>query len=98
MRRMPRPQPLLLLLLLLGLSLVSSAAAAPANRPLPGASDAPATRPVTPPDYHLYAGNTHSHTSFTWSHGEQWVAAKPDAGGKKEPGIVVDADGAQSPA
>lgn len=22
--------------------------------------------------YHVYAGNTHSHTQFTWSHGEQW--------------------------
>jgi hypothetical protein len=24
------------------------------------------------PVYHIYAGNTHSHTSYTWSHGEQW--------------------------
>ena len=23
--------------------------------------------------YHIYAGNTHSHTAYTWSHGEQWV-------------------------
>lgn len=22
--------------------------------------------------YKIYAGNTHSHTQFTWSHGEQW--------------------------
>ena len=25
------------------------------------------------PEYHIYAGNTHAHTSYTWSHGEQWV-------------------------
>lgn len=24
------------------------------------------------PVYHIYAGNTHSHTAYTWSHGEQW--------------------------
>lgn len=24
-------------------------------------------------EYHIYAGNTHSHTSYTWSHGEQWA-------------------------
>ena len=25
------------------------------------------------PEYHIYRGNTHSHTGFTWSHGEQWA-------------------------
>ena len=25
--------------------------------------------------YHIYSGSTHAHTSFTWSHGEQWVGA-----------------------
>jgi hypothetical protein len=25
------------------------------------------------PEYHIYRGSTHAHTSFTWSHGEQWV-------------------------
>jgi hypothetical protein len=25
------------------------------------------------PEYHIYAGNTHAHTSNTWSHGEQWA-------------------------
>jgi len=25
------------------------------------------------PDYHIYAGSTHAHTQFTWSHGEQWA-------------------------
>ncbi|MBS1813378.1 MAG: CehA/McbA family metallohydrolase [Acidobacteria bacterium] len=27
-------------------------------------------RPHTAPQYHIYAGNTHAHTAFTWSHGE----------------------------
>ena len=27
------------------------------------------------PQFHIYAGNTHSHTQFTWSHGEQWQKA-----------------------
>jgi hypothetical protein len=54
----------------------------------------PATRPV----YHIYAGSTHAHTSFTWSHGDQWVANKAQPGEKKEPGIFVDAQGAQYPA
>ncbi len=52
---------------------------------------------TTQPVYHIYAGNTHSHTSFTWSHGEQWVNAKPEAGDKKEPGIYVDSEGSQFP-
>ena len=25
------------------------------------------------PEYQIYAGNTHSHTSGTWSHGDQWA-------------------------
>lgn len=37
---------------------------------------APAWLPAqsNPPEaqYHIYAGNTHSHTSYTWSHGSQW--------------------------
>ncbi|HWQ93306.1 MAG TPA: hypothetical protein VN673_16650 [Clostridia bacterium] len=28
------------------------------------------------PQYHIYAGNTHSHTTNTWSHGEQYGTAK----------------------
>ncbi|MEO6923853.1 MAG: hypothetical protein ABI142_08510 [Bryocella sp.] len=24
------------------------------------------------PRYHIYSGNTHAHTQYTWSHGEQW--------------------------
>jgi hypothetical protein len=36
------------------------------------------------PQYHIYAGNTHSHTTNTWSHGEQYGKATPKAGeGKK---------------
>jgi hypothetical protein len=31
-----------------------------------------APRSSAAPEYHIYRGNTHSHTSFTWSHGEQW--------------------------
>jgi hypothetical protein len=27
----------------------------------------------TAPEYQIYAGNTHSHTSETWSHGDQWA-------------------------
>jgi hypothetical protein len=58
-----------------------------------------AADPAPPPAYHIYAGNTHAHTAFTWSHGDQWQKAKPVAdGAKKEPGIFVDASGAQHPA
>ena len=56
----------------------------------------PASVPATA--YHIYAGSTHAHTSFTWSHGEQWVNAKPQAGEAKEPLLFVDPDGAQHPA
>lgn len=31
------------------------------------------------PEYHIYAGNTHAHTAFTWSHGE--MLAKNDCKG-----------------
>jgi hypothetical protein len=50
------------------------------------------------PKYYIYAGTTHSHTSNTWSHGEQWVKAMPAAGERKVPGISVWAKGVQSPA
>ena len=43
---------------------------------------APATQPAAPA-YHIYAGSTHAHTEFSWSHGEQWVNAKPEAGEKR---------------
>jgi hypothetical protein len=32
------------------------------------------------PQYHIYAGNTHSHTVNTWSHGEQYAKAPPESG------------------
>lgn len=51
------------------------------------ATVAPAQKQAAPA-YHIYTGNTHSHTQYTWSHGEQWTksdcagilvyAAKPD--------------------
>jgi hypothetical protein len=49
------------------------------------------------PAYHIYAGNTHSHTVYTWSHGEQFIAAKKTGDEKKVPGISVSPDGVQSP-
>ena len=27
-------------------------------------------------EYHIYRGSTHAHTTYTWSHGDQWVPAK----------------------
>ena len=50
-----------------------------------------------PPEYHIYSGNTHSHTVYTWSHGDQFAKAKPDTGEKKVPGISVSPEGVQSP-
>jgi hypothetical protein len=42
-------------------------------------------------DYHFYAGSTHAHTSYTWSHGEQFV--KSDCSGIKvyapQPGSTI---------
>ncbi len=49
-------------------------------------------------EYHIYAGNTHAHTAYTWSHGEQWVKPKQEEGQPKEPGIFVSPEGAQFPA
>ncbi len=49
-----------------------------------------------PSEYHIYAGNTHAHTIYTWSHGEQWETKKQDAGEPKE-GLVHSPDGAQYP-
>jgi len=36
------------------------------------------------PQYHIYAGNTHSHTVNTWSHGEQYPKAVPESGESKQ--------------
>ena len=49
-------------------------------------------------EFHIYAGNTHAHTQFTWSHGEQWAKGAcagilvyaPKAG---EPFVSTWADG-----
>ena len=41
-----------------------------------GATDAPL------PEYHIYAGNTHSHTTNTWSHGEQYAKGTAEEGKK----------------
>jgi len=57
---------------------------------------APVSNPP-PPDYHIYAGNTHSHTSYTWSHGDQWVSKKK-SGGSKEPILYDTPEGVQYPA
>jgi len=35
------------------------------------------------PQYHIYAGNTHSHTANTWSHGEQYAKATEAGTSKK---------------
>ncbi len=64
--------------------------------PIPAAEN-PSPSPTIAPEYHIYAGNTHAHTAFTWSHGEQWVNAKPAAGDTKEPLLFVDPEGAQFP-
>ena len=64
-------------------------AAAPATQP----AHTDATNAAASLGYQIYAGNTHAHTSFTWSHGEQW--AKGPAGEKL---IEVDETGAQHPA
>ncbi len=49
------------------------------------------------PEYHIYAGNTHSHTVYTWSHGDQWVAKKTDSE-TKEPVLYDTPEGVQYPA
>ena len=50
-------------------------------------------------EYFIYAGNTHSHTSNTWSHGSQWGVAKAEEveqAGKKK-GLEVTPDGVSHP-
>src|SRR5689334_11212437 len=58
-----------------------SPAAASEDAALPGA------------EYHIYRGNTHAHTSFTASHGEQLTNDKKDQ--DAESGLQVDATGVQ---
>src|SRR4051812_29957435 len=80
------------LVFLLGGLIASWTFAAPAT--LPGAAGD--GKRGGAPVYHIYAGSTHAHTSFTWSHGDQYVQQKPAAGEKKG-GISVDENGAQTP-
>jgi hypothetical protein len=46
--------------------------------------------------FHIYAGNTHSHTIRTWSHGEQYAKVDKEDG-EKTPGLYVTPEGAQYP-
>lgn len=50
------------------------------------------------PVYHIYSGNTHAHTAYTWSHGDQFVNTKKEKGKEKTSDIYVAPDGAQFPA
>lgn len=45
--------------------------------------------------YHIYAGNTHSHTAYTWSHGEQWMSGQE--AGEPRGGLRHSPDGVQFP-
>ena len=36
------------------------------------------------PQYHIYSGNTHSHTANTWGHGEQYAKATAEEGTSKK--------------
>lgn len=57
--------------------LVAAAAVADTSDPIPGA------------EYQIYRGNTHSHTAYTWSHGEQWAPGGPHP----KPGTEHDVPG-----
>ena len=48
------------------------------------------------PEYHIYAGNTHSHSAYTWSHGDQYERAKGPKAAGQEPAMVVK-DGVSHP-
>src|SRR5882724_10715962 len=58
--------------------------------------NAPTNSPV--PRYHIYAGSTHAHTAYSWSHGDQFINTKQDSGEEKVPGISVSPEGVQFPA
>src|SRR6478672_4591892 len=49
-------------------------------------------------EYHIYRGNTHTHTIFTASHGDHLVAAKKTGEEKSESGLQIDPQGVQRPA
>src|ERR1700733_887824 len=40
---------------------------------VPSACRATGETNIPPPAYHIYAGSTHAHTAFTWSHGDQFA-------------------------
>jgi len=64
-----------------------------AEAPLAG----PAQADVPAPAFRIYSGNTHAHTSNTWSHGDHFIKAAREAGEEKEPGLTVSPEGVQSP-
>src|SRR5437763_5002738 len=86
MNTMLRLNPISLIIVLCSASWL---AAAPATQP----AETDASQRAASLGYHICAGSTHAHTSYTWSHGEQW--AKGPAGEKL---IEVDENGAQHPA
>jgi hypothetical protein len=49
----------------------------------------------TLPEFHIYAGNTHSHTAFTWSHGDQYFQRGGKSNKNRAP-LSITPDGAQS--
>jgi hypothetical protein len=55
------------------------------------------TDPLTPA-YHIYAGNTHAHSVYTWSHGPQFNKAIQEDTQQKVSGISVSPEGVQTPA
>jgi hypothetical protein len=46
--------------------------------------------------FHIYAGSTHAHSEYTWSHGEQFEAAKGSKGAGEESRMVIK-DGVSYP-
>lgn len=49
------------------------------------------------PEFHIYSGNTHAHTSNTWSHGDHFINAKKQRNEAKEPALTISAGGVQTP-
>jgi hypothetical protein len=65
-----------------------------------GSLAAATPKPTSPPavaleDYQIFAGSTHAHTQFTWSHGEQWEKAQ--ANEEKKGGLRISPEGVQGP-
>jgi hypothetical protein len=55
------------------------------------------TTAVLAPEYHIYAGSTHAHTQYSWSHGEQWVPGSAAEAGEKKEGLKISPEGVQGP-